>query len=311
MVGKSLLDDEATMIESVSKWLRPSLTDSDIDRVYGPRQPIYDDNWTPTMERALQRESDVKTAMTELGQALVSASHNRLMQLWRACGRVWDASPLELITPRTGLQYAPNEKWSGGDQPSPVLWSQEFCRQLATLLAHPVWHCDVQGLVTVIQCAVILRTDDRQVWKLPERGNRCHLLMQLHRKQVSGADELSQAIRALAVPADSMASRPFQLLDRLRKIVKKKGQPIDSLPNIPFAVYGVTLGDIRNIAEAIDTTPGMIPVEPAYQIFIKGRGGHDFPNSYEQLHDLIKRSWMHERRGLAQWLQQQAETSEE
>ncbi|KAL6413106.1 hypothetical protein AUP68_02604 [Ilyonectria robusta] len=77
-------------------------------------------------------------------------------------------------------QTAPVAELSG-------FWTQTFCANLARIMSHAVWGGDPMLLMMALQFAVICRTDDRRVWKMPDTGT-CGALTHL-RKAMDSATE--------------------------------------------------------------------------------------------------------------------------
>ncbi|SCN96741.1 uncharacterized protein FFE2_08584 [Fusarium fujikuroi] len=122
---------------------------------------------------------------------------NDFRSLWKVCLRVFDWSPVMLISPLQGLKYRsvarraqksgstpvlgaseppgdPNQadsaenleqpQASKGNMPSEVIFPPDFSRILTALIVHPCWRYDHVPFILALQYTVKSRVDNREPW---------------------------------------------------------------------------------------------------------------------------------------------------
>ncbi|KAG7410440.1 hypothetical protein Forpe1208_v009801 [Fusarium oxysporum f. sp. rapae] len=122
---------------------------------------------------------------------------NEFRSLWKVCLRVFDWSPVFMISPMQGLKYrsvAKGAQQSGsshapenpeppedpdqpdptqdpegsqpskGTKPSEVIFPPDFSKLLAALIVHPCWEWDVVLFILALQYTVKCRVDNREPW---------------------------------------------------------------------------------------------------------------------------------------------------
>ncbi|EWZ46387.1 hypothetical protein FOWG_12196 [Fusarium oxysporum f. sp. lycopersici MN25] len=98
-----------------------------------------------------------------------SDMYDRQLNLFMVCARMFRCSPISLFLPLFGLSCdAPTSDQTLVDD-APSLWSQTPVRQLTQILTHPVFKSRRDHLATILQYAVILRTNDRRPWVMAMR----------------------------------------------------------------------------------------------------------------------------------------------
>ncbi|EXA33681.1 hypothetical protein FOVG_14984 [Fusarium oxysporum f. sp. pisi HDV247] len=98
-----------------------------------------------------------------------SDMYDRQLNLPIVCVRMFRCSPISLFSPLFGLSCdAPTSDQTLVDG-APSLWSQTPVRQLTQVLTHPVFKSRRDHLATILQDAVILRTNDRRPWAMALR----------------------------------------------------------------------------------------------------------------------------------------------
>jgi hypothetical protein len=130
-----------------------------------------------------------------------SPTVNEFKSLWKVCLRVFDLSPVMMLSPIHGLKYrsvvrqntqqsessqahqrseslddpeqsestqAPGQSKPSKAKPSEVIFSPDFCRYLTTLIVHPCWQCDHVPFILALQYTVKCRIDNRAPWPSTE-----------------------------------------------------------------------------------------------------------------------------------------------
>ncbi|EXK81845.1 hypothetical protein FOQG_13714 [Fusarium oxysporum f. sp. raphani 54005] len=98
-----------------------------------------------------------------------SDMYDRQLNLPIVRARMFRCSPISLFSPLFGLSCdAPTSGQTLVDG-APSLWSQTPVRQLTQILTHPVFKSRRDHLATILQYAVILRTNDRRPWVMAMR----------------------------------------------------------------------------------------------------------------------------------------------
>ena len=139
------------------------ITADQLPQIIGPLQtPPFDDSWTQADE---DHQKQIWSEALEAISNLDPTNHSRLITTWKLCYRLYKTSPFGLFSPMRGLCYLPNSEEQS--QTSTMLWNLKFCEDLNRLLTHRAWMGNVDVVVTLLQYAVICRTDDRRVWQMP------------------------------------------------------------------------------------------------------------------------------------------------
>ncbi|KAG5762406.1 hypothetical protein H9Q72_009506 [Fusarium xylarioides] len=99
-----------------------------------------------------------------------SSMYDGNLELFIVCSRVYRCSPISIFSPFNGLSCdVPFSDQTFGDDTESAWWSTSV-RKLTKILTHSVFRGNLSHLVTVIQYAIILRTDDRRRWVITKRS---------------------------------------------------------------------------------------------------------------------------------------------
>ncbi|KAH6991365.1 hypothetical protein BKA56DRAFT_652211 [Ilyonectria sp. MPI-CAGE-AT-0026] len=264
--------------------------------VIGP-DIVYDDE----MERSWTESPEL---------AGLNMRHGPVMAVWKICLRMFRCSPLAIITPLNALAYqpmtptarrAPMAELSG-------FWGQTFCANLARIMSHSVWEGDPMLFMMALQFAVICRTDDRRVWKMPDAAT-CEALTNLRKAMDSAKEErLPLCIHKMHQDARDKAGddklRPgihSNLMDHLARLIEvEEGSHPTEFQGFP--VYAVNAQDLEMIQTAIDTYsdnsgfPLLLPTAMAYEGFISCRATNDVPRGKEQLIRFCRREFLDQKK---------------
>ncbi|KAF5571340.1 hypothetical protein FPHYL_516 [Fusarium phyllophilum] len=212
---------------------------------------------------------------------------NDFRSLWKVCLRVFEWSPVLLISPLNGLKYRSvatkaqqsthgpessepaddadqsdnpqdpeRSQSSKGKRPSGAIFSPDFSRILTALIVHPCWEGDVVLFILALQFTVKCRVDNREPWPRHDLLFRVSGLMTLRsmfddpdRKPVRIAEMFNTVYNSQAEDNRSTFSRFLHFL----------GDQVKSTPNDvsqPQAYLGVdalpvTLKDLKFLTAAV------------------------------------------------------------
>ncbi|KAF5979050.1 hypothetical protein FBULB1_5896 [Fusarium bulbicola] len=234
-------------------------------------------------------------------------------ELFTVCTRIFGRSPISLFSPLYGLScQAPlSDPTSNNDNESP--WSQTSVRQLAQIMTHSVFRGDLSHLATIIQYAIIMRTDDRRSWVMAihkqSRGGRLDQLQQHIIEHTKTDGMLQHPVRFLHHCSQLFPFTETSVLSdvmrSLELIVKSPSKCTPgTLYHLSKPVYHAAATDINNVRLAIDNsnwdgTPRFPRTNQCYKVFMerpeKPEGGPDF----DQLADFYCRAWHFEERRAA------------
>ncbi|KAK7425100.1 hypothetical protein QQX98_000014 [Neonectria punicea] len=296
-----MLFDVADRMQSRLKTRKKPLELSDMDDIIGRDNGEEDgmqDQWNDSAEKR-----DLK------------GSHlNYMMGIWKVSLRVFCCSPLAIISPLRGLVHQPTPS-RHPTTPSSI-WGQNFCTTLGILMTHGVWESRPSLLITVLQFAVICRTDDRRIWNMPA-GPKCSTLKRLNdalqkAKLQTPNGELQHSVQDMHRAAradernDEGTTSPISNIMRQIAVSTKSDEHQSQTATTKcqgLDVYGLTNTDLYNVQCTIDTFtsgvyPTLMPTRVAHQGFLDSRGGNDIPVGVAQLEEFYRRSWMDEQRAI-------------
>ncbi|KAF5644472.1 hypothetical protein F52700_2471 [Fusarium sp. NRRL 52700] len=128
------------------------------------------------------------------GECIASPTTNDFKNLWKVCLRVFEWSPVLLISPLHGLKYRSARRTQQSDhgtegseppddseqpdatqdheqsrpsmnsKPSEVIFSPGFSTMLFTLIVHPCWEGDAVLFLLALQFTIKCRVDNREPW---------------------------------------------------------------------------------------------------------------------------------------------------
>ncbi|KAF5566056.1 hypothetical protein FPHYL_3969 [Fusarium phyllophilum] len=244
-----------------------------------------------------------------------SSTYDGHLELFIVCSRVYQCSPISIFSPFNGLSCdVPFSDQTVGDDTECPWWSTS-ARKLTRILTHSVFRGNLNHFLTVIQYAIILRTDDRRRWVIAKRSPNDSMLDAL-RSNIKYAEVengmLKRPVRELqrAVDAADTVYEPsvvWDIMSSLAAIVEHPGTCTSrSLYHLDAPLYHATATDIENVQLAIDNSnwdaiPRFPSTDQCYKLFMqrpeKPEGGPDF----DQLADFYCRAWHFEERKIAEY----------
>ncbi|KAF4440360.1 hypothetical protein F53441_12308 [Fusarium austroafricanum] len=295
----------------------PSLRERDLKRMCLTQdEPRFDEQWTRLDEQALPYYgSAAEDEIEELerkctGNTTKNSFHGDLAFLWRVSIRLYHSTPFTLLSPRYGLDYilvSPSNNEPGN------VWGQNFAKSLSQVITHPFFRADIDLLRTVLQYAVICRTDDRRPWKIP-MSVRGGPLTRMKADIESEEGSLSCSVhsihkRARRATATSDYSIVSDVTFRLGEVAKENTEsrqasrfaPKPKLMHDEFVVRAVSIVDLHNIEQAINTlglfgVPELTSMDTARKNFVLAQDTHADQPSKAQLADFVRRGLLYEQR---------------
>ncbi|KAF5594339.1 uncharacterized protein FSUBG_9441 [Fusarium subglutinans] len=217
-----------------------------------------------------------------------------------------------IVGPKIPLDHGSFASDPNSDTESP--WSQTSVRQLTQIMTHSVFRGNMSHLATVIQYAIILRTDDRRPWVMairnPTSGGTLARLKNCMNDRL-GADGMLQDpvsfLHYLSAPLPmAEKSALLDVMWSLKRIIKFPSTDTPgTLYHFGDPVYHVTATDIKNVQLAIDNSnwdgiPRFPRTSQCHRLFMqrsdKPEGGPDF----DQLAEFYCRAWHFEQREIAE-----------
>ncbi|KAG5997709.1 hypothetical protein E4U52_003285 [Claviceps spartinae] len=270
----------------------------------GPATPIIDEDWTAQDELWLM--ATWNNSSTKLALARIGSQNQELQKVWRVSCTLMQCSPVAIISPQYGLIYDgfhfTNDQ---SDQNESPLWSEEFCKALHALVVHSFWRGDVRLLVTVIQYAVICRTDDRQPWEMAMRQSSCLDIEALRglaaSHRTTHIHSLQQDINVSQADSGKDLSLEYEFFNYLGSVIKKPsyGYAVKQSDEHPPA-YHVQTADLKTILRALNIfNLHGFPLFTHSEIFLMA--SKSAPLSYvfpavNEVCELHMRSFLHETR---------------
>ncbi|KAK7414214.1 hypothetical protein QQX98_006909 [Neonectria punicea] len=298
--------DAVKTIQDFLNVARPKVELNEMNTILGRPEPVYNDQWSEDQEQVLVEEWNEIYGKVNFKSSVA----DKTLVVWKISLRLFRCSPLRVISPLYDLMYMqlPNRN---GSAPT-VFWSKDFCNTLARLMTHPFWNGDVNRLTLAIQFAVICRTDDRRIWKIPNIGP-CEPLDDLRRQmnRIRGDTTPSPIIDMHEVVhrnvEEQLEVTMSDLLFYLGKLVKtKKYRSFPSQTTYKdLPVYPVTFWDLENVMKALDGVPKfghpmLISSQVTYATHTQYRETAGVHPHTDNLGELYRQSWFHEERQITQ-----------
>ncbi|CVL11305.1 uncharacterized protein FPRN_11123 [Fusarium proliferatum] len=221
------------------------------------------------------------------------------LNLFIACAHVFRCSPITLLSPRCGLCYDIPTVNKTSVNGTTSLWSQTPIRLLTQILTHPILRGNKDHLATILQYAVILRTDDRRPWIMalqhPTPGGPLADL-QKRIKTTKTVDRLLtrsvKDLHSLARMANGFreASVLSDLMSSLEHTIERPASPKNGTRNhLDVPLYHVTACAINNPElNGIYTLP---TTGKCYGLFLENTEESDDELDFDQLADFYRRAW--------------------
>ncbi|CVK96783.1 uncharacterized protein FMAN_11112 [Fusarium mangiferae] len=213
------------------------------------------------------------------------------LNLFIACARVFRCSPIALLSPLLGLCYdVPTVDKTSVDGTT-SLWSQTPIRLLTQILTHPVMRGNKDHLATILQYAVILRTDDRRPW-----------IMALQHPTPGGTlADLQKRIKTTKT-VDGILTRSGNVCIVRPHVVSRTTIERPTTPEngtrkqLDVPLYHVTAADIENVNCAINNAElngiyTLPTTDKCYGLFLENTEESDDELDFDQLADFYRRAW--------------------
>ncbi|KAF9770851.1 hypothetical protein IL306_011540, partial [Fusarium sp. DS 682] len=149
------------------------LQDDQVDLIMHPDPAVDFAAQRPEIEAEAVRLYDASNSKIDLGDFNPPASTNspkvnNFRWLWKVCLRVFNRSPVKLISPINGMKYRtvlpPGSRQDAATRPSEVIFSPDFSSQFTDLIVHPCWESGSVTFILALQFTVKCRTDNRAPW---------------------------------------------------------------------------------------------------------------------------------------------------
>ncbi|KAF4446217.1 hypothetical protein F53441_10102 [Fusarium austroafricanum] len=212
-------------------------------------------------ERAFSKEWDESVAKVSSNRKFQRAKDQALVHLWRICLRLCrPTTPVLLISPYYSLRY---QNMSNNNFTDEVIFSESFCSELASLMAHPIWEENVNNLIWAIHWTIICRIDDRRDWSNDPR--LCPAL-EIFYADLESCDrplpksyhDMHTAARDRVIQSGRLPSEWSNLLHMIGQTVSMKARRPSSkasyLTHGDFPILPVTTWDLQALTEAVDAT---------------------------------------------------------
>ncbi|KAG5795242.1 hypothetical protein H9Q69_005704 [Fusarium xylarioides] len=222
--------------------------------------------WEPEDDEAVDEEWDQFAETAKLPDFTTSTRHGSLLTLFKVCLRLYQTTPIILLSPRYHLRcHAVSINGMGHDW----VFSKLFCDDLTALMVHPVWEANKELLATALAWTVICRLDDRRPWggslekpcpaleSVYEQVQRC---VENNHPLPSSYHDMHKSARERASQRGELTSKWSDLFMKIGEVAR--GEPADEPdePNDDFRnlfgspVLPVTLWDLRHLTDAVDAT---------------------------------------------------------
>ncbi|KAJ9419676.1 hypothetical protein FOXG_07038 [Fusarium oxysporum f. sp. lycopersici 4287] len=221
-----------------------------------------DAQWDPEDDEAIDEEWD-QSAQKANSMVFKPAQHGSLLTLFKVCLRLYQTTPITILSPYHRLCYQPVSSNGMGNK---WVYSKLFCDDLTALMVHPVWEANTGLLVAALAWTVICRLDDRRLWG-GSLNKSCPALDSVY-EQVQRCSENGQALpssyhdmhksaRERASQRGESTSEWSDLFLNVGELASQQtaAEPDDDFQSpFGFPVLPVTLSDLRLLTEAVDAT---------------------------------------------------------
>ncbi|KAJ4251900.1 hypothetical protein NW762_011197 [Fusarium torreyae] len=240
--------------------VRSELDEDEIEEIPRPDIPMLDQLLTPEVEEismAAWNESPEKASY----QALDFTTHTRidLRDLWKVSLRVFQYSPVVLISTVNQLKYQPVDNNGLASQ---YIFSRTFCHTLASLITHPCWNWEPREFILALQYTVKCRLNDHHPWPASTHDYPCPALETLRSMFDDVTDEHASLpdmhISARQCLFDEEPSPFSDFLLHIGETVRQT--TFTNIPQVSHHHLGmlalpVTIQDLRALQNAVNTMP--------------------------------------------------------
>lgn len=216
---------------------------------------VFDESWTQA------DEAELSQWWTQEKLLWTSKDQDLYRQLWVRCLLYLRCTPYDIVGVKGNLFNHRGPKGPNATSTaSGSLWAREFCSELSDLVTHHAWKSGIEGgakrkLITALQYAVILRTNDQRVWKIDELDYDFlkDFKQVIQEESNKGPVPIRQLHKEARERFQKRAVRPpcslSDVFSGLEEVVKSPDQPLQATSIEPFSVRRE---DIANIVKALD-----------------------------------------------------------
>ncbi|KAF5537030.1 hypothetical protein FNAPI_11537 [Fusarium napiforme] len=219
--------------------------------------------WDPEDDEAVDEEWAQFARTAELPDFAESTRHGSLLTLFKVCLRLYQTTPIVLLSPCYQLRY---QETSINGTGHGWVFSKLFCDDLTALMVHPIWEANTELLTAALAWTVICRLDDRRPWG-GSLEKPCPVLESVYEQvQICGENnqplpgsyhDMHKSARERASQNGESTSIWSDLFMKIGEIAR--GGPAGELDSnfrnlFGYPVLPVTLEDLRHLKDAINAT---------------------------------------------------------
>jgi len=116
------------------------------------------EGWTKEMADDVENRWN---AYKDRDKLIDTEKRRSLLPVYKICLRTMNCLPQQIISTRYGLKYQPTVDQKGKEV---LVWTDQFCKTMCSLLVHPLWENNPRLLSVAIQYTVVSANDDRRDW---------------------------------------------------------------------------------------------------------------------------------------------------
>ncbi|KAF5967317.1 hypothetical protein FCOIX_12028 [Fusarium coicis] len=253
----------STVAAQLALDIRGPASQDDINRIF--RHPRY--RGTRERPSAVDREflriwndSQTKKDYDAFDPAVTTEASEGLKTVYRACLRVFWASPHDILSSQHSLRYRPTPP--PGMAGSHVVYTPKFSRLFAELAVHPCWEGNPKLLAMALQYTVKVRVDDRSLWPVmgavPDHVYNCPALEALLDMFYEQDDEIMATgslqemhLQARDAQAEAVPSEFSDFLVFLGQIAGMHPSSDYSQTYLGLETQSVTTKDLQILTQAV------------------------------------------------------------
>ncbi|KAK2031844.1 hypothetical protein LX32DRAFT_636864 [Colletotrichum zoysiae] len=281
-----------------------------------PEEVEHDEDWGTTDEQDLQDSWAADPERPSLVGWEKKDTPYHLLKLWKVCVLLCDRTPRQLISIANHLEYDTinnleiefEDEEGGTVRVKSSAWTQPFCLALTQFMFHPVFRGNARLIVTALQYASMIRTNERQDWPLTNPTGEPFFdalidVINEHR----GLNEEPASLRRKAVDvlkANGMSPPLFESFMSVLEDVCSDSKTRRRKGGKHLRTYKVSNNDLTNIRNAVESMTHMgMPLwalnAKTYDAYgTKGRSQEGVPTK-DNLNAYQERDILAERRRIA------------